>query len=82
MYPQMDENHRNLTNRPVPPLGNVSLGFRRDRTIGTFSMVSPYDDPDTIAVIADHNKAPGRAPRARAHLGTAIARISEPVRRS
>jgi len=25
-------------------------------------MVSPYDDPDTIAVIADHNKAPGRAP--------------------
>jgi protoporphyrinogen oxidase len=44
-------------------LGNVSLGFSaRPDDPGTFSMISPYDDPDTIAVIADHNKAPGRAP--------------------
>jgi len=25
-------------------------------------LISPYDDPNTIAVVADHNKAPGRAP--------------------
>jgi protoporphyrinogen/coproporphyrinogen III oxidase len=64
MYPQMDENHRNLyENTRYHRLGNVSLGFsKRPDDPGTFSMVSPYDDPDTIAVIADHNKAPGRAP--------------------
>jgi protoporphyrinogen/coproporphyrinogen III oxidase len=64
MYPQMDENHRNLYGTArYHRLGNVSLGFSaRPNDPGTFSMVSPYDDPDTIAVIADHNKAPGRAP--------------------
>jgi protoporphyrinogen/coproporphyrinogen III oxidase len=64
MYPQMDENHRNLYQTArYHRLGNVSLGFSaRPDDRGTFSMVSPYDDPDTIAVIADHNKAPGRAP--------------------
>jgi protoporphyrinogen/coproporphyrinogen III oxidase len=64
MYPQMDENHRNLYQTArYHRLGNVSLGFSaRPNDPGTFSMVSPYDDPDTIAVIADHNKAPGRAP--------------------
>lgn len=64
MYPQMDENHRGLYDTArYHRLGNVSLGFSaRPDDPGTFSMVSPYDDPDTIAVIADHNKAPGRAP--------------------
>ncbi|TAM65739.1 FAD-dependent oxidoreductase [Mycobacterium sp.] len=64
MYPQMDENHRGLYETArYHRLGNVSLGFSaRPNDPGTFSMVSPYDDPDTIAVIADHNKAPGRAP--------------------
>jgi protoporphyrinogen/coproporphyrinogen III oxidase len=64
MYPQMDENHRGLYETArYHRLGNVSLGFSaRPDDPGTFSMVSPYDDPDTIAVIADHNKAPGRAP--------------------
>jgi hypothetical protein len=64
MYPQMDENHRGLyESARYHRLGNVSLGFSaRPDDRGTFSMVSPYDDPDTIAVIADHNKAPGRAP--------------------
>ena len=64
MYPQMDDNTRGLfENTRYHRLGNVSLGFSaRPDDRGTFSMVSPYDDPDTIAVIADHNKAPGRAP--------------------
>jgi protoporphyrinogen oxidase len=64
MYPQMDENHRGLyESARYHRLGNVSLGFSaRPDDPGTFSMISPYDDPDTIAVIADHNKAPGRAP--------------------
>ncbi|EHB55518.1 protoporphyrinogen oxidase [Mycolicibacterium rhodesiae JS60] len=64
MYPQMDENHRGLYETArYHRLGNVSLGFSaRPDDPGTFSMISPYDDPDTIAVIADHNKAPGRAP--------------------
>ncbi|BBY80196.1 FAD-dependent oxidoreductase [Mycolicibacterium pulveris] len=64
MYPQMDENHRMLyESARYHRLGNVSMGFSaRPNDPGTFSMVSPYDDPDTIAVIADHNKAPGRAP--------------------
>jgi protoporphyrinogen/coproporphyrinogen III oxidase len=64
MYPQMDDNTRALfENTRYHRLGNVSLGFSaRPDDRGTFSMVSPYDDPDTIAVIADHNKAPGRAP--------------------
>lgn len=64
MYPQMDANHRGLYETArYHRLGNVSLGFSaRPDDPGTFSMISPYDDPDTIAVIADHNKSPGRAP--------------------
>lgn len=64
MYPQMDENHRGLYETArYHRLGQIALGFSsRLDDPGTFSMVSPYDDPDTIAVIADHNKAPGRAP--------------------
>lgn len=64
MYPQMDENHRGLyeTNK-YRRLGSIVIGFSgpcADKA--TFSMVPPQDDPDIIAVIADHNKAPGRAP--------------------
>ncbi|WP_165692744.1 protoporphyrinogen/coproporphyrinogen oxidase [Mycolicibacterium fortuitum] len=64
IFPQMDENHRGLYETArYHRLGNISMGFSaRPRNMGTFAQVSPYDDPDTIAVIADHNKAPGRAP--------------------
>jgi protoporphyrinogen/coproporphyrinogen III oxidase len=64
LYPQMDANTRALyTSARYHRLGNVSLGFSaRPDDPGTFSLVSPYDDPDTIAVVADHYKAPGRAP--------------------
>jgi protoporphyrinogen/coproporphyrinogen III oxidase len=64
MYPQMDANARKLyEDTRYHRLGNVALGFSaRPDNPGTFSLVSPYDDPDTIAVVADHHKAPGRAP--------------------
>lgn len=64
MYPQMDDEHRGLyeTTR-YRRLGSVALGFsQRVDDRATFSLIPPQDDPDTIAVIADHNKAPGRAP--------------------
>lgn len=64
MFPQMDENHRNLyeTTR-YRRLGSICLGLsQRPKDPATYYMVSPHEDPDTIAVIADHAKAPGRAP--------------------
>ena len=64
MFPQMDENHRVLyeTTR-YRRLGSICLGLsQRPKDPATYYMVSPHEDPDTIAVIADHAKAPGRAP--------------------
>jgi oxygen-dependent protoporphyrinogen oxidase len=64
MYPQMDDNHRALyeTTR-YRRLGSICLGLaRHPNDPATYYMVSPHQDPDTIAVIADHAKAPGRAP--------------------
>lgn len=64
IFPQMDENHRALyeTTR-YRRLGSICLGLsQRPRDPATYYMVSPHEDPDTIAVIADHAKAPGRAP--------------------
>jgi protoporphyrinogen/coproporphyrinogen III oxidase len=64
MFPQMDDNHRALyeTTR-YRRLGSICLGLsRRPNDPATYYMVSPAEDPDTIAVIADHTKAPGRAP--------------------
>jgi oxygen-dependent protoporphyrinogen oxidase len=64
MFPQMDDNHRALyeTTR-YRRLGSICLGLsERPRDPATYYMVSPHEDPDTIAVIADHAKAPGRAP--------------------
>ena len=64
MFPQMDGNHRALyeTTR-YRRLGSICLGLaRRPDDPATYYMVSPREDPDTIAVIADHTKAPGRAP--------------------
>ncbi|WAJ43400.1 FAD-dependent oxidoreductase [Mycobacterium sp. Aquia_216] len=64
MFPQMDENHRALyqTTR-YRRLGSICLGLsQRPKDPATYYMVSPHEDPDTIAVIADHAKAPGRAP--------------------
>jgi protoporphyrinogen/coproporphyrinogen III oxidase len=70
MFPQMDENHRGLyeTTR-YRRLGSICLGLsQRPNDPATYYMVSPHEDPDTIAVIADHAKAPGRAPEGKGLL--------------
>ena len=85
MYPQMDENHRGpLRDGPLPPartcLARVS---RIGPTIRPRSrLISPYDDPNTIAVIADHNKAPGRAPAGKSLISVLLSpAYLEPHRR-
>ncbi|MET0985769.1 MAG: FAD-dependent oxidoreductase, partial [Steroidobacteraceae bacterium] len=68
MYPQMDATTRDLyrTTR-YRKLGNVGLGLSsRPSDPATYYLPSPHEDPDTIAVIADHNKAPYRAPDGKA----------------
>jgi protoporphyrinogen/coproporphyrinogen III oxidase len=70
MFPQMDDNHRALyeTTR-YRRLGSICLGLsQRPNDPATYYMVSPHEDPDTIAVIADHAKAPGRAPEGKGLL--------------
>jgi protoporphyrinogen oxidase len=64
MYPQMDENTRALyENTRYRPLGSVVMGFsERPDDAATFALVPPQDDPDTTSFVADHHKAPGRAP--------------------
>jgi oxygen-dependent protoporphyrinogen oxidase len=64
MFPQMDANTHLLysTNR-YRKLGNVCVGLsRRPSDPCTYYLPTPHEDPDTVAVIADHNKTPGRAP--------------------
>ncbi len=70
MYQQMDENTRDLyaTTR-YRKLGNIALGLRkRPNDRATYYLVAPYEDPDTVAVIADHVKAPCRAPEGKGLL--------------
>lgn len=64
MYPQMDDNTRELySSTKYRKLGSVCLGLsRRPSNPATFYLIPPAEDPDTIAVINDHHKAPGRAP--------------------
>lgn len=70
MYPQMDEIHRGLyESTRYRRLGSICLGLsQRPQDPATYYMVSPHEDPDTIAVIADHTKAPGRAPEGKGLL--------------
>jgi oxygen-dependent protoporphyrinogen oxidase len=64
MYPQMDAITRDLyVTARYRKLGNICLGLsRRPADRATYYLSSPHEDPDTIAVIADHMKAPCRAP--------------------
>jgi protoporphyrinogen oxidase len=64
MFPQMDANHRALYETArYRRLGSICLGLsRRPPDPATYFLVPPCEDPDTIAVVADHNKSPGRAP--------------------
>jgi oxygen-dependent protoporphyrinogen oxidase len=68
MYPQMDPVAREFySTTRYRKLGNICLGFSRRPDDGaTYYLPSPHEDPDTIAVIADHNKAPCRAPHGKA----------------
>jgi oxygen-dependent protoporphyrinogen oxidase len=70
MYPQMDEITRDLykTTR-YRKLGNICFGLsRRPNDMVTYYLCAPHEDPDTIAVIADHVKAPCRAPEGKGLL--------------
>jgi len=74
VFPQMDDNTRALyaTTR-YRRLGCVCLGLsRRPSDPATYILGAPRDDPDTIAVIADHNKAPGRAPEGKGLLSVLL----------
>lgn len=70
MYPQMDEVTTELyaTTR-YRKLGSICLGLsRRPKSDATYYLVSPHEDPDTIAVISDHIKADRRAPEGKGLL--------------
>jgi protoporphyrinogen oxidase len=64
LFPQMDELTTALySTAAYRSMGTVSLGLsKRPGDPATYFLVPPAEDPDTVAVIADHNKAPGRAP--------------------
>ncbi|GAA5171142.1 protoporphyrinogen oxidase [Pseudonocardia eucalypti] len=70
IYPQVDEVTRGLySSTRYRRLGSICLGLsRRPPDPATYFLVPPAEDPDTIAVIADHNKAPGRAPEGKGLL--------------
>lgn len=82
LYPQMDANHRTLYETArYRRLGSVCLGLaRRPPDPATYFLVPPREDPDTIAVVADHNKSPGaRARRQGAAHRPALARVPRAV---
>jgi oxygen-dependent protoporphyrinogen oxidase len=64
IFPQMDENHRSLYETArYRGLVTVALGLNRPPTDrATYILIPRIEDPDFIAVIADHIKAIGRAP--------------------
>jgi oxygen-dependent protoporphyrinogen oxidase len=64
MFPQMDANHRTLyENARYRGLITVALGLDRPpQDKATYILLPRVEDPDVIAIIADHHKAIGRAP--------------------
>ena len=70
MYPQMDHLTSELyaTTR-YRKLGSICLGLsKRPKDESTYFLVSPHEDPDTIAVISDHIKGGCRAPEGKGLL--------------
>jgi protoporphyrinogen/coproporphyrinogen III oxidase len=67
IFPQMDANHRELYQTArYRGLITVALGLKRPPTDrATYILIPRIEDPDFIAVIADHNKAVGRVPAGR-----------------
>ncbi len=70
IFPQMDDNHRDLySTARYRRLGSICLGLsKRPTDPATYVLGALCEDPDTIAVIADHHKAPGRAPEGKGLL--------------
>lgn len=64
LFPQMDANHRALYETArYRGLVTIALGLNRaPRDKATYILIPRVEDPDFIAVIADHIKAIGRAP--------------------
>jgi oxygen-dependent protoporphyrinogen oxidase len=64
IFPQMDANHRSLYETArYRGLVTIALGLNRAPTDrATYILIPRVEDPDFIAVIADHIKAVGRAP--------------------
>ena len=64
IFPQMDANHRTLyESARYRGLITVALGLNRAPTDkATYILIPRVEDPDFIAVIADHIKAVGRVP--------------------
>jgi oxygen-dependent protoporphyrinogen oxidase len=64
MYPQMDANHRSLYETArYRGLVTIALGLNRaPRDRATYILIPRVEDPDFIAVIADHIKAYCRVP--------------------
>jgi oxygen-dependent protoporphyrinogen oxidase len=70
MYPQMDDPTTELyASTRYRKLGSICLGLsKRPKDESTYFLVSPYEDPDTIAVISDHIKGGNRAPEGKGLL--------------
>jgi oxygen-dependent protoporphyrinogen oxidase len=70
MYPQMDDVTTELyANTRYRKLGSICLGLsKRPKSDATYFLVSPHEDPDTIAVISDHIKGGNRAPEGKGLL--------------
>lgn len=64
IYPQMDANHKTLYDHArYRGLITVALGLDRPpQDKATYILLPRVEDPDVIAIIADHHKAIGRAP--------------------
>lgn len=64
MFPQMDANHRTLYETArYRGLLTIALGFDCSPSDkATYILLPRVEDPDFIAVIADHHKAAGRVP--------------------
>jgi protoporphyrinogen/coproporphyrinogen III oxidase len=65
MFPQMDDNTRALYEGiQYRRLGSIAIGLARrpEGNRETYTLGIEHEDPDVIAIMADHNKATGRAP--------------------
>jgi oxygen-dependent protoporphyrinogen oxidase len=75
MFPQMDENARGFYGMVrYRRLGSVAIGLSKRPAGGReiYTIGISGDDPDLIAIMADHNKCDGRAPEGKGLLGVLL----------